>query len=143
MWLAQGWAQGLSWRSSPGVSPALLEPPAGQTANVTQTTTHRDTPLHMEIRQQGTRHGSRSCARPGGGTGLAEQGCLLWDENGELEWTGLGRETAPQQRAGPSLAWEERRTGEDSEEARGPAQENRRDVGDAGSGLSRVSGVTG
>lgn len=103
MWLAQGWALGLSWRRDPGASPALLEPPAGQTANVTQTTTHRDTPLHVGIRQQGTRRGSRSCARTVSQSGRVSGGKQLGSK-------GQGP---------PSLPREKHRTGGDSEEAGG------------------------
>lgn len=41
-------------------------------------------------------------------------GVFALGQKRESEWTGLGRETAPRRRAGPSLPREERRTGEDS-----------------------------
>lgn len=104
------------------MSPALLEPPAGQTAKVTQVITHGGTPLHVEIQQQGTRHGSR------GGAGPAEQGCLLWDKNvsqsgrvsGGKQLRGEGRGPACRRRSAeqertrrrPGAGWESWRRAE-------------------------------
>lgn len=127
---AQGWALGISWGTKPGTIPALLEPTVGQTVKPTADLVQITTPVNLSLpRRQAVRtgQGSHSCAGPGRGAGLVEQGGLTWDRNGESEGSSLGGETAPGQRAGHQPVAGIERTGR--RPSRGPETEDVRGCG--------------
>lgn len=124
-----GLGPGAIGEKGPRREPCPAGAPSGP-AKVTQVITHGGTPLHVEIQQQGTRHGSR------GGAGPAEQGCLLWDKNVSQSGRVSGGKQLRGEGRGPAC----RGRSAEQERTRGAARSG---VGDAGGGRSRDSGVTG